>query len=65
MDLDADKWAEHNDNVAWVRSQIDALRELGFEPPTSLARLPDWLGTHKGAVTRKLKGEDNEEGDEE
>lgn len=60
MDLTADEWTEHYDNSAWVREHRDDLRELGFNPPTSLARIPDWLDSYKGKVTHKLKGEDAE-----
>jgi hypothetical protein len=57
--LTAEEWTDHYDDPAWVRAQRDALRELGFDVPTSLARLPDWLESHKGAVTKALKEGDD------
>jgi len=57
VDLTADEWRDNYDSVAWVRRQRDALRALDFDPPTSLARLNEWLDSHKGAVTEALNHE--------
>ena len=53
--LSADEWTDNYDDPAWVRRQLPALRALDFDPPTSLARLNDWLDRKKGAVTAALE----------
>lgn len=72
-DLSAEQWRENNDNLAWVRGQNATLRNLGFQPPTSLARIGEWLRDNKGPITKALREregyyddeeEDSQEGDE-
>lgn len=60
VDLTADEWRDrYRDGGAAVRDVSSQLRELGFRPPESLARLPEWIESHKGAVTQALEeGED-------
>jgi len=63
MDLTADEWTHNYDSPAWVRRHVADLRALDFDPPTSLARLSEWLDGHKGAVTEALNHADGAEGD--
>lgn len=62
--LTAADWTDNYDDLAWVRQQTAALRELGFTPPTSLARLSAWLDGHKGAVTKALKRRETDDTDD-
>jgi len=63
--LTAEEWRDQNDDLAWVRAQRSELEDLGFDVPTSLGRLDQWLGHHKGAVTKALNAQADENADEE
>lgn len=47
-------WNENHDRPAWVRAHRATLRDLGFEPPTSLSRLADWAQAHAEDVAESL-----------
>lgn len=58
--MDVDTWTANRGDLKWVqthRHEIEAAS--GKLPPRRLSEIDSWLETNKGAVTRKLKPDDD------
>lgn len=57
----SERWEANKDRPAWVQANRDELAEAtGMHVPRSRSNISTFLGSKKGAVTKKLNEEDNE-----
>jgi len=64
-----EQWDENNDRLHWIQAHSEELEAAtGVSIPDRLHELDEWLETHKGVVTRKLREQtesDDQDGDDE